>query len=152
MDKLEKDLHFFHALPLLELKGRCSNIGDQILVHLAKLYLFRNSQTVNHWISEIIAFIVPLSRKSLKGGKFNYSYFFNEYKPYTLKNVDSYIRDAAYSESELKPESYSWRSVAKFFEDFEKELKNHSNNSKRILVEKELQIILQNLIQEIREN
>jgi len=149
MDKYEKDLHFFHAMQLKDLKDRCSSYGHRVIDHLVRCYLFPESGSIKHWIHEIINWIHEVSTQTIKSGKFKYQYLFQDYQPFNQRNIEGFIDHAQYKEQELVPKDFdNWKSIAQYLNRIIDTIERLQGKSSKILADKEIELIILNNLKE----
>lgn len=80
-------------------------IGDEIVYHLVKLFLFPTNECKNHWIKKLYAFLPRISKvkttKKYPSSRVIYSYLFGDMEDSFLEQVESYI-DVALLKDDLE--------------------------------------------------
>lgn len=73
-------------------------IGDEIVYHLIKLFLFPDNKSKSHWIKELYAFLPRISKmkstNSYPSSSFIYTYLFGDNEDTFLEQAESYIDEA----------------------------------------------------------
>jgi hypothetical protein len=118
------------------------DLGSPMMVHLAKLLLFPNSEHEEHWKKEVCTFIWSGSRIDPKGGKFNYAWFFEDAKPFTKSRSQGFLEDAQDSEKNLKAIKVSINDFETLLILFEKELNKAFKRKRDILLKQEIKEVL----------
>jgi hypothetical protein len=131
------------------LKERCIDLGEQVIIHSAKLLLFPNSEYEEHWKNEIITFITDGSRSKPKEGKFSYSWFFEGPKPYDAEILQPYLEDAQDLEKNLEAIKVSVVDFETFLNLLEETLNKEFRKNKKILSRWEVKEILTNCLKDI---
>lgn len=68
--KTVRELHNFAAFPLSKVKGKISNLADQIAIHTLLIYFYPNNKEINHWIKEVFTWLDQVSDNlEYKGGR-----------------------------------------------------------------------------------
>lgn len=135
-------MEYFHALMLKDLKKECSDLGDQILNHLVYCYLFSDQKTVSRWVNESLNWIIRLSDKKIKGGTFKYDYIWNDYTPFSDRQLDARVRNALSKESKFIPLRISTNWLRNYLNNIVNNINKRSVNSKRVLNRAELELII----------
>lgn len=139
-----KQVEYFRAIALKELKNKCADLGSQIIDHLVKCYVFPNATTVVHWVSEINKWVFDCSDTKSKGGKFQYHYIFDHYTPFDKSGLEARIHDMIKEESKLTPERTDWKQLKNYIMSYRSALESYSAGGRRKLEKSELTIIFQN--------
>ena len=73
-------------------------IGDEIVYHLIKLFLFPNNESKLHWIKELYAFLPRISKmkstNTYPSSSFIYAYLFGDNEDTFIEQAESYIDEA----------------------------------------------------------
>lgn len=139
-----KQVEYFQAIALKDLKNKCWDLGHRIIEHLVKCYVFPNVSTVPHWVSEINKWVLDCSENKPKGGKFHYHYIFDPFTPFDKQRLEVWIDNVIYDESKLTPERTDWKQLKDYLMSYREDLEKKSSGGKRILNKKELEVIFQN--------
>jgi hypothetical protein len=132
------------------LKEYCIHLGMPIARHLAKLLLFSDSEREEYWKNEIITFITDASEIDLKGGKFDYSWFFEGLKPYTKKRLQGIINRVLRVEKGLTSIGVDIVDLETLVFFFERILKEEYKKKKDVLNDEEILGILTICLKESR--
>jgi hypothetical protein len=126
------------------------DLGNPMMVHLAKFLLFSNSAHEEHWKKEIITFIITGSSVKSKGGKFNYSWFFEDAKPFTIRRLQEFLDRAQDSEENLTSIEVSTADFKALLILFEKELNKEFKAVGSTLLKQEIKEILTSCLEGVR--